>query len=88
MIIWPSGFLVDYVVTGDISQFVNSERTEIRTYWPHHTIGHTVKKVTSTIHITVTGPGRMRQTITKQATVRSILIIHSHSIYGIHFIIT
>ena len=55
MVIWPSGFLVDDVVTGNISQFVDSERTEIGTFFAHHAIRHTVKKVSPPIHITVTG---------------------------------
>jgi hypothetical protein len=88
MVIWPSGFFINYVVAGDISQFVNSERTEIGTFWPHHTIRHTVEKVSPSIQITVTGSGRMRQTITKQAAMISSLGIHSHSIpRGIHILI-
>ncbi len=55
MVMWPSGFLVHRIVSGNISQFVDRKQIEIRTYRPHHTIGHTVEKVTTPIHITVTG---------------------------------
>ena len=82
MVMWPSGFLVHRIVSGNISQFVDRKQIEIRTYRPHHTIGHTVEKVTTPIHITVTGSGRMRQTITKHTAIGPIHSL-SHS-----FIIT
>jgi hypothetical protein len=54
MVVRPSGFLVHRIVAGNISQFVDSERTEIGTFWTHHTIRHTVNKVSPSIHIAVT----------------------------------
>ena len=79
MVVWPSGFLVHRIVSGDISQFVDGERIEIGTYWPHHAIRHTVNVVSPPIHITVTGPGRVRRAITEETAISRIRR-HTHSL--------